>query len=225
MVAKTYENWKTQGEVFSANGRKYIKVINPKNGTQKTVRFYEETSKETKLRVKEALGFQEGYIYLLREEEKGARYARPFGWYIPSAPFSNEESIENFPKDSLLKLLWKDIGNADGTLKSEAEVKIICDNLRRTPMEKENVDVSRFQGEIGERLEISMEVTAVSSFDSPYGKQNLHVFRDAEGNAYLWKTASKCWQVGDKKKIRGTVKEHNVYKGIKETILTRCKEL
>ena len=45
---------------------------------------------------------------------------------------------------------------------------------------------------------------------------------DAAGNRYLWNTGSKSWEAGDKRHIKGTVKEHKTMKNVKTTILTRC---
>lgn len=54
---------------------------------------------------------------------------------------------------------------------------------------------------------------------------NQHTtFEDAQGHQFLWKTGSYIEaQEGDKVTLKGTIKAHSEYKGIKQTELTRCK--
>lgn len=62
----------------------------------------------------------------------------------------------------------------------------------------------------------------------------LHKFKDEHGNIFTWKTSDPLgyWDEhgqwvhideGTQVTIKGTVKEHSEYKGIKQTVLTRCK--
>ena len=39
---------------------------------------------------------------------------------------------------------------------------------------------------------------------------------------YLCATTSKSWGVGDKRHIKGTVKDHKVIRNVETTVLTRC---
>ena len=91
--------------------------------------------------------------------------------------------------------------------------------------------ISQFVGTVGEKLE--MEVTYIGSprFERPsfggWGTETcyIHTFKDANGNKLVWKTSSAIWDIeeGQKVTVRGTVKEHNEYKGEKQTNLIRCK--
>ena len=60
--------------------------------------------------------------------------------------------------------------------------------------------------------------------ENEYGNSNMHVMEDRDGNVFIWTTASKNWPEGSKKLIRGTVKSHRLYRGVKQTILIRCSE-
>ena len=53
----------------------------------------------------------------------------------------------------------------------------------------------------------------------------LRVFEDEQGNIYLWTTTAKDWPEGTKHRIRGTVKSHNLYHNIHQTVLTRVAEV
>lgn len=69
-----------------------------------------------------------------------------------------------------------------------------------------------------------------------YGSETVYVYKfmDAEDNLLVWKTTCSLgyydkkdmWHVvkpGETLKIKGTIKAHDEYKGIKQTVLARCK--
>ena len=86
---------------------------------------------------------------------------------------------------------------------------------------------STFQGQIGQRLEVSVYVDKVVDLAvNQYGSINhLHTFIDDKENIYIWNTASRRLNEGDSLRIRGTVKEHKNYQGVQQTIFTRCSIL
>ena len=48
---------------------------------------------------------------------------------------------------------------------------------------------------------------------------------DAEGRQFTWKTTSRTLEEGKTMRIKATIKEHTEYNGIKQTVLTRLKEV
>jgi hypothetical protein len=66
----------------------------------------------------------------------------------------------------------------------------------------------------------------------------IYKFTDADGNVFVWKTTGSVGEDrtdnigrdyfykpenGESVKVSGTIKEHNEYRGEKQTVLTRCK--
>ena len=59
------------------------------------------------------------------------------------------------------------------------------------------------------------------------------IFVDDDGNVYVWKTSKDMgycvngyWQEfekGSRLTLTGKIKDHKEYKGVKQTMLTRCK--
>jgi hypothetical protein len=47
-----------------------------------------------------------------------------------------------------------------------------------------------------------------------------HIFRDPEGRQIVWKTGKALEE--DKVVLKGRVKEHGEYRGIPQTVVTRC---
>ncbi len=81
---------------------------------------------------------------------------------------------------------------------------------------------SQWVGEVGKRIDIKVaEMTCITGWDTAYGYTMLRKIVDVDGNVYTWKTSS--FVEDGVEAIRGTVKSHSEYRGVKQTELTRCK--
>lgn len=137
LVAKTYQDWERASAPYTKDKRTYIDVRHPNTAKVKSVRVYTpqeykrmysvKTNAETKPQ-KDVLGFEKGYITIFknpRDEEwfsknTDCRYARYWGWYI----ISTKEVPYDLPKGvTPVRLDWEVVGNPDGKLKSEEEVR------------------------------------------------------------------------------------------------------
>lgn len=105
--------------------------------------------------------------------------------------------------------------------------------------------MSNYFGQKGQRIELALTVEKAVSFSTMYGDNTVYTFSDAEGNVFVWKTTSLLgidreiqrpgcdwtdWAFEgahprDGVKIKATVKDHSEYKGVRQTVLTRCKVL
>ena len=82
---------------------------------------------------------------------------------------------------------------------------------------------SEHVGKVGDRVLVDVEsVDVLASWDTEYGRTYLLKITDKHGNVYTWKTGSPILD-GEAKRIKGTVKEHSEYNGVKQTVLTRCR--
>lgn len=95
--------------------------------------------------------------------------------------------------------------------------------------EKKHEPVSEHVGEIGERLDFVGTVDFVHTYNSNYryayndhGERMVIKVKDDAGNLFVWFTGHRSLEKGEKIAIRGTVKDHSEYKGVKQTNLTRC---
>lgn len=93
--------------------------------------------------------------------------------------------------------------------------------------EAEAVKDSAHVGVVGERLR-GLELTVMSArgMDSQWGTTILYKMRDAGGNVFTWFSSGGAGlETGKTIKLDATVKAHGEYKGVRETVLTRAKEL
>ena len=79
---------------------------------------------------------------------------------------------------------------------------------------------------MGERQTFRATITHVKCFPGDFGDRFLYRMVDGQGNILVWwASASQGWEVGLGYAINGTVKKHDDYKGTKQTVLSRCKEV
>lgn len=84
---------------------------------------------------------------------------------------------------------------------------------------------NEWAGDVGDKITTEATLTGYSSFDGQYGVMYVYNFKDVQGHVLVWFTSKALTTVneGDTITIKGTVKKLSEYKGIKQTILTRCK--
>lgn len=78
-----------------------------------------------------------------------------------------------------------------------------------------------FIGEVGDKIII--EVTLMRSFGNQVAYNTYsykHYFQDADGNTIKWGTGNQL-SIGQKYKIKATIKELEVYQGTPQTVITR----
>ncbi len=87
------------------------------------------------------------------------------------------------------------------------------------------VKSSDYVGEVGQRIDINVtSATCVSSWDTYFGTTTyLYKFTDADDNVLVWFASGSIEDTSRVVSIKGTVKEHSEFNGIKQTVLTRCK--
>ena len=240
MVAPSFQSFEILCEPYEVSGKQYIRVRNPKTGTERQVRWYSEAEYIKSYGAvpptadishpvepsnqKLALGFKEGYIYIylgITEENEhifrncsSFRYTRWWGWYsINLVRMPLPESIR------VVRLDWKDVGLPNGALKPEDQVTAYIDSLQYEP------SLSNYVGNVGERIEIHVKVEKAIPIEDNYGKKFCYVMVDRDGNEFVWITAAKAWDEDSVHLLRGTVKEHKIFRNSKQTVLSRCTEI
>lgn len=101
-------------------------------------------------------------------------------------------------------------------------------------------------GNIKDRIEITATLTGEYKYTTSYGwretTNRIYTMKDDDGNVLVWKTTgflviekvvtdrsgreyieSEFAHLGDRIRIKGTVKDHSEYKGTEQTVLTRVK--
>ena len=117
----------------------------------------------------------------------------------------------------------------DKELEKQARAKMYRDSVK-----------DEWFGNVGDKFEKELMFEKIIGFDGYYGYTFYIFFRDEDGRVFKWSTNKgtyQCWhkingrdayleyEVGKRYLIKGSIKEHSEYKGIKQTVITRCKVL
>jgi len=80
-------------------------------------------------------------------------------------------------------------------------------------------------GTVGDRGEYELTCTGTRPIESDFGISTLLTFEDISGNVFKWFASGEKseFEVGEKYLLKGTIKRHEDYKGVKQTTLSRCK--
>lgn len=125
--------------------------------------------------------------------------------------------------------------------------KIVAKKIAEEECAIENAKVE-YYGAVGDKFEKEMTFEKMFGFETMYGYQYILLFRDEENHVFVWKTtngmykidlkdvkgkgvnehsvfdgAYKDYEIGHKYLIKGTIKNHEEYRGVKQTVITRCK--
>lgn len=106
-----------------------------------------------------------------------------------------------------------------------AYYRVLQDAKREEERSKQEAldSLSKFVGSVGDRVEVKCATfKTVYSFDTQYGTCWIYRFTDDDNNVYTW-TSSNAIEDDEVIAIKGTIKEHKEYKGVKQTVLTRCR--
>lgn len=211
---KVDEIVKILSECCRQNGGKYIKESSPK---------HKYTTIKTAITIYNII--ERGYVYHEYVMEMANRF-----------DINNEENLEILGKirnyngcDENLKVMINCSFAPFSFISTIAEEVFKYYKDIDEPEEVKVTD-SEFYGKVGDRFEIPVDKFEYSgSFDTQindYTSIHTIIYKFYSGkHVFSWFT-SKYIEIDDDsiiKSIKGTIKAHNTYKGVNETIVTRCK--
>jgi hypothetical protein len=177
---------------------------------------------------------------------RGCRYDKPCGIHFePSnAAYTLAETALEWGRDWIDKRLAKDPDNdyvwnlrvslAGDTIPirsygiAASLLGVYQRETQRMAEEKRkaNDSTSEWIGKEGEKIQVKLTIDAVRYIDGQFGTTSLIKYHDDKGNVVNWFASGyKSVNVGDTVTVKGTVKKLDTYQGIKQTTLTRVKEV
>lgn len=97
---------------------------------------------------------------------------------------------------------------------------------KKKELEAKGKGNSKHVGIVGKREVFELTYVRHNSFETDFGIMRIYNFMDDNGNTFIWKTGNFLdLNIGDKIKLKATVKEHGEYNGEKQTVITRCAEV
>ena len=93
---------------------------------------------------------------------------------------------------------------------------------------RESAEINNtYGGEIGEKLELTVTLKSIRYTDGYYGTTSIYTFAGADNRIYVWFSSRNVWSetTDEPMTIKGTVKKHSEFRDVKQTVLTRVKEM
>lgn len=82
---------------------------------------------------------------------------------------------------------------------------------------------SDYLGSVGEKISVNfVSGREVACCETQFGLLHIYEFKDANGNTVVWKSSSRK-DIPESGTVTGTVKAHEEYNGIKQTVILRAK--
>ena len=82
---------------------------------------------------------------------------------------------------------------------------------------------SEWQGQVGNMLTLAVDVKSMEVIHNQYADAYLYIMTDEQGNIFKWYATQQKLEPGRRYNLRGKVKGHEIYEGIKETLITRVR--
>jgi hypothetical protein len=107
----------------------------------------------------------------------------------------------------------------EGLRKAQAEAAKL-----KAEADAKGVGGSDYVGTPGQKTTQDVTVIGARRYDNGMRVSHIYDFLTDDGNALIWwATRDQDFKAGERYRITGTVKNHNEYKGVKQTSLLRCK--
>lgn len=164
-----------------------------------------------------------GNTYSIKEtlKEEGARFYGPIGWHFNHEVSNHDTVLVNVSEITETSQI------GEYYFKDGVDIKKVI----RDKMPKEDIPSSEFIGQVKDKINIEVTYIDHRSFETPsytYWKGNdiinVYRFNDDNGNILIWKTQSYPeLEEGKRYLLSGMINQHQEYKGVKQTMLKRCK--
>lgn len=140
------------------------------------------------------------------------------------------ESVKSFPDDTYYNNLKMIVSNEYVPLTKLGLLVSIPKAIDRYEEKKEEARrkerlaaESNYIGEVGEKISMNfVSGREVACCETQFGLLHIYEFKDANGNTAVWKS-SLSKDIPESGVVTGTVKTHEEYDGIKQTVILRAK--
>ena len=140
------------------------------------------------------------------------------------------EMVSRFPDDTYYNNLKVIVSNKYiplnklGLLVSIPKAIDKYEEEKKRQEEKERLATeSNYIGSVGDKIEIDfVSGREAACCETQFGLLHIYEFKDASGNVIVWKSSSGK-EIPESGKISGTVKAHEEYNGVKQTVILRAK--
>jgi hypothetical protein len=159
-----------------------------------------------------------GETYSIRNELKEAGFR-----FNPTLLWHSAQIIEEYA-DRLVEVNWEQLLEfsawGEGHYFKETSQKIkelVSDETAEDFTDSEWLEGDKFE-------DLCVTLVRRNGFEGKFGWTNIYTFQTEDKNILTWfSTTEQTIQAGDSCFLSGKIKDRTEYKGIKQTVVTRCK--
>lgn len=111
----------------------------------------------------------------------------------------------------------------DKSVEVAAETQKKSDISNTSALVATEMKPSEWQGQVGNMLSLTADVKSMEVIPNQYGETYLYIMTDEQGNIFKWFATQQKLEPGKRYNLRGKVKGHETYEGVKETLITRVR--
>lgn len=142
------------------------------------------------------------------------------------AKYRDKEVVTDFDANIRNNLFYPD-GTERDFIICVGLVGWLCNDIQHPREEESSSKPSEWVGEENEKIEKTVKIIQNAMVNSNYGQSFIVLMEDEVGNKLKTFTTGAFSNVcvGESVKIKGTIKRHEAYRGIKTTLLTRVSKI
>lgn len=171
-----------------------------------------------------------GNTYEIKDKLKavGCKWNPEFGWHFDHE-VTDFDTVTVSIEDNIP--LWDDSTDSIGKYSNDGTLYFIASELIQDYVKSlreqyvvDHAPKTEYFGNIGDKVELSLTLIHTGGYETMYGYTYVYTFVDSNGHQFIWKTG--CYldeSEGSTLTVRGTIKAHSEYHGVRQTELTRCK--
>ena len=160
------------------------------------------------------------------EESDTAKAKEIIHWFLEQSPNNDYmQTCYNLTKANAAR--YRDFGYVVSMVNTfnKAMIRQAKEEARKKALQKD-IETSQYLGDAGETLNIEniASCKVLTSWANGFGDYTiLYQFKDIDGNVIIWKTTKGIDTEKEIAILKGKIKELKEFRGIKQTVLTRCK--
>lgn len=145
--------------------------------------------------------------------------------WISSANTNYNDYMNNLQAIAKVEYLeWRHINTAGSLMQAYYKHLEKQNENEQKKKEVDKLPESQYIASIGDKIQVHAKVLNIVPVDGMYGTTYLHVMIDPDnGNQFTWFCSGTVLEKEITYNLKCTVKKHEMYNGIKKTVLTRCR--
>ena len=146
------------------------------------------------------------------------------GLYLTDKPIHQNPYTYRTKEELARAKAWESIRTEVLSLRRIKD-KVKKHSFKITELRDKRLFPSNYVGEVKQRSEFTLKVQFSINFANDWGGTTMTNLKDKDGNVFVYWGSAFVGSKGDEVKLIATIKEHKLYRGVKQTLINRPQTL